>query len=66
MRRDCRALAAPAVPQAEAPARSRELFSPQELVCRQIAGLQPDRITPMEALALLAKLKRELAEGGTS
>ena len=37
-----------------------ELFSPQQLVAEQIAGLQPERMTPLEALALLSRLKRQL------
>jgi DNA mismatch repair protein MutS len=40
-----------------------ELFLPQEIVARQIEGLQIDLMTPMEALTLLARLKRELSEG---
>jgi DNA mismatch repair protein MutS len=40
-----------------------QLFSPQELVMRQIAGLQPDRMTPLEALELLVRLQRELLDG---
>jgi DNA mismatch repair protein MutS len=52
----------PAAPKAPPPAAStqEQLFTPADLVVRQIAGLQPDRMTPLEALALLAKLKREL------
>ena len=40
-----------------------QLFLPQEIVARQIEGLQIDLMTPMEALTLLARLKRELLEG---
>ncbi len=40
-----------------------QLFSPQEMVARQIEALQTDLITPMEALTLLARLKRELDRG---
>jgi len=49
--------------QEQAPARQEQLFSPEEMVARQIAGLQTDLMTPMEALTLLARLKRELAGG---
>jgi DNA mismatch repair protein MutS len=42
-----------------------QLFSAEEIVARQITGLQIDLMTPMEALALLARLQRELAGGGT-
>jgi DNA mismatch repair protein MutS len=46
------------------PAGQAQLFSPQEMVARQIAGIQPDMMTPMEALTLLVRLKRELGGGG--
>jgi DNA mismatch repair protein MutS len=46
------------------PAGQAQLFSPQEMVARQIAGIQPDMMTPMEALTLLVRLKRELEGGG--
>ena len=52
----------PAAPAAR-PAQE-QLFTPQDLVARQIAGLQIDRMTPLEALELLARLKKELADGG--
>jgi DNA mismatch repair protein MutS len=39
-----------------------QLFHPEEIVARQIEGLQIDTMTPMEALTLLARLKRELSE----
>ena len=42
----------------------QQLFAPLDLVARQIAGLQIDRMTPLEALELLARLKKELADGG--
>ena len=66
--------AAPAPPQASAPLppaaagsgaaphAQEQLFSPQELVARQVAALQPDRMTPLEALQLLVRLKRELTD----
>jgi DNA mismatch repair protein MutS len=47
----------------QAMARQEQLFSPEEMVARQIAGLQIDLMTPMEALTFLARLKRELAGG---
>jgi DNA mismatch repair protein MutS len=40
-----------------------QLFLPQDIVARQIEGLQIDLMTPMEALTLLARLKRELSDG---
>jgi DNA mismatch repair protein MutS len=40
-----------------------QLFLPEEIVARQIEGLQVDLMTPMEALTLLARLQRELREG---
>ena len=43
--------------------RQEQLFSPEEIAARQIAGLQIDLMTPMEALNLLARLQRELADG---
>jgi DNA mismatch repair protein MutS len=51
-----------AAPQKAAP-RQEQLFSPEEIAARQIAGLQIDLMTPMEALSFLARLQRELAEG---
>ncbi|HTZ51883.1 MAG TPA: DNA mismatch repair protein MutS [Spirochaetia bacterium] len=41
-----------------------QLFSVQELVARQIAGLQIDRTTPLEALEILSRLKKELNDNG--
>ncbi|MGA2640955.1 MAG: DNA mismatch repair protein MutS [Spirochaetia bacterium] len=43
--------------------RQEQLFSPEEMVARQIEGLQTDLMTPMEALTVLARLKRELVRG---
>ena len=40
-----------------------QLFTPQELVARQIAGLRIELMTPMEALTLLARLQQELGGG---
>lgn len=57
---------APAVPASGAPPEAsaqEQLFSPQELLARQISGLQIDRMTPLEALELLARLKRDLLGG---
>ena len=47
---------APASPQAQ-------LFTAEEIVARQIESVQTDLMTPLEALALLARLKQELADG---
>ncbi len=46
----------------EAP-RQPQLFTPEDLVVREIMGLQPDRMTPLEALAAIARWKKELSEG---
>ncbi len=46
-----------------AASRQEQLFSPEEMVARQIEGLQTDLMTPMEALTLLERLKRELVSG---
>jgi len=40
-----------------------QLFTSQELVARQIAGLRIELMTPMEALTLLARLQQELGGG---
>jgi hypothetical protein len=40
----------------------RRLFSSEELIAREIMGLVPDRMTPMEALAAIARWKNELAK----
>ena len=54
----------PAEPVAAKKASHQEqLFSPEEIAARQIAGLQVDLMTPMEALSLLARLQRDLADG---
>jgi DNA mismatch repair protein MutS len=55
--------APPASSGSGSPRAQKQLFSPQELVAEQIAGLQPDRMTPLEALELLVRLKRELTDG---
>jgi DNA mismatch repair protein MutS len=49
------------------PARSvqPQLFSPGELVAREIAGLYPDRMTPLEALNAIARWKKELSSEGS-
>jgi DNA mismatch repair protein MutS len=43
--------------------RQEQLFSPEEMIARQISGLQIDLMTPMEALTFLARLQRELSNG---
>jgi DNA mismatch repair protein MutS len=50
-------------PRGQVPARQEQLFSQEEMAVRQIAGLEIDLMTPMEALTFLARLKRELSEG---
>jgi len=52
----------PAASGGASPRAQEQLFSPQELVAQQIAGLQPDRMTPLEALEMLVRLKRELTD----
>jgi DNA mismatch repair protein MutS len=47
----------------EAAPRQELLFTPEEMVARQIAALKTDLMTPMEALTVLSRLKRELDEG---
>ena len=43
-----------------------QLFSGEELIVQEIKGLQPDLLTPLEALTLLARWKKELANGGNA
>ncbi len=48
---------------AEAPAPQMQLFTPlSRKIVERLRGLDPDRLTPLEALNLLAELKRELEE----
>jgi DNA mismatch repair protein MutS len=47
---------------AEAP--QQELFSSEELITQEIRGLEPDRMTPLEALTLLQRWKASLAARG--
>jgi DNA mismatch repair protein MutS len=41
-----------------------QLFPAEELIAQEMKGLLPDRMTPLEALALLARWKKELSNGG--
>jgi DNA mismatch repair protein MutS len=51
---------APQEPAKTPPRQQRPLFSPEELIMREIQGLVPDRMTPLEALAAIARWKNEL------
>ena len=42
-----------------------QLFPAEELIVREMKGLQTDRLTPLEALTLLARWKKELSGGDT-
>jgi DNA mismatch repair protein MutS len=37
-----------------------ELFTPGELILRELAGLHPDSMTPLDALTLLARWKKDM------
>lgn len=52
--------AAPSLDVPPVPPRQQELFSPEELIAREISGLEPDHITPLEALGLIARWKASL------
>ena len=41
------------------------LFAPEELVLRELAGLRPEAMTPLEALNVLTRWRRELDGHGT-
>jgi DNA mismatch repair protein MutS len=43
----------------------KQLFSSEELVAREITGLTLDRMTPLEALAAIARWQKELAPEGS-
>ncbi len=45
------------------PSPQPQLFPAEELIVREIKGVQPDRLTPLEALTLIARWKKELADG---
>ncbi len=42
------------------------LFPPEELVLRELSGLQPDLMTPLDALSTIARWKKELDGSGGS
>jgi DNA mismatch repair protein MutS len=46
------------------PSPQRELFSPRDLVIQEILGLEPDRLTPLDALTAIARWKKELGGNG--
>ena len=50
---------------AEAPANGKQpgLFPVEELVIRELSGLHPDQMTPLEALGLIARWRKELEAG---
>jgi len=50
-------------PAAPAPAQ-KELFSPDDLVIQEIRDLEPDRLTPLDALTAIARWKKELGRNG--
>jgi DNA mismatch repair protein MutS len=58
-----RAAGAPAVA-APAPVQ-QQLFTSEELVVREITGLEVDRMTPLEALAAIARWQKELTPEGS-
>ncbi len=41
-----------------------ELFPPGDLILRELSGLDPDRMTPMDALSLLARWRKDLDRSG--
>ena len=51
---------APASGPSTSPPRQGLLFSPQELVAQELQGLDLDRLTPLQALELLARWQEEL------
>jgi DNA mismatch repair protein MutS len=42
----------------------KELFSPDDLVIQEIRDLEPDRLTPLDALSAIARWKKELGRNG--
>ncbi|WP_175608621.1 hypothetical protein, partial [Treponema pallidum] len=44
---------------------SADLFTQEELIGAEIASLNPDSITPLEALTLIARWKRSLRGSAT-
>ena len=40
--------------------RARELFSPDDMAIARLKGVDPDRMTPLEALQLIAEIKKTL------
>ena len=55
-------------PDSRAPAApgQRQLFSPEELIIRDLLGLALDSMTPLEAMNRIAAWKRQLGGGGES
>jgi DNA mismatch repair protein MutS len=55
----------PRPPRSEEPRRVEQpgLFSAEELVLKELQGLSPDVMTPLEALTVLARWKKELGMG---
>ena len=51
--------AAPQV-SAEPPSSQKELFSPRDMVIQEILDLEPDRLTPLDALTAITRWKKEL------
>jgi hypothetical protein len=49
-------------PTPPAPETSRQalLFTPEDLILQEIAGCQPDRMTPLEALSSIARWNKDL------
>ena len=51
-------------PTEPAPVRQAMLFTPEDLILQEISGSQPERMTPLEALASITRWKKDLT--GTS
>jgi DNA mismatch repair protein MutS len=51
-------------PPPRSPAAQKELFSPDDLVIQEILDLEPDRLTPLDALTAIARWKKELGRNG--
>jgi DNA mismatch repair protein MutS len=51
-------------PPPRSPAAQKELFSPIDLVIQEILDLEPDRLTPLDALTAIARWKKELGRNG--
>ncbi len=56
--------AAAAPPPAPRAPLQAELFAPAEILLQALRSIDPERITPLEALTLIARWKREIDRGG--